>query len=121
MRNLWLASIFMLALAPFSVRAADLLMGIAEGVAEQASFADMQEKYQPLADYLGRVLKAKVFDREHFFYRKVTIERPLRMRFPVAVAERLQAIAWWDWSRAELEERVDDFLDMDQFLEKYSP
>lgn len=29
----------------------------------------------------GRVLKAKVFDREHFFYRKVTIERPLRMRF----------------------------------------
>jgi type I restriction enzyme M protein len=30
-----------------------------------------------------RILKAKVFDREHFFYRKVTIERPLRMRFQV--------------------------------------
>lgn len=29
----------------------------------------------------GRLLKAKVFDRENFFYRKVTIERPLRMRF----------------------------------------
>lgn len=29
----------------------------------------------------GRTLKAKVFDREHFFYRKVTIERPLRCRF----------------------------------------
>lgn len=60
MRNLWLASLFVLALAPFSVRAADLLMGIAEGVAEQTSFADLQEKYQPLADYLGRVLKTRV-------------------------------------------------------------
>lgn len=29
----------------------------------------------------GRVLKAKVFDRDHFFYRRITIERPLRMRF----------------------------------------
>lgn len=46
-------------LAP--VRAADtVLFGIAEGVAEQASFADMQDKYQGLADYLGRVLKRKV-------------------------------------------------------------
>ncbi|RYG99653.1 MAG: SAM-dependent DNA methyltransferase [Alphaproteobacteria bacterium] len=34
----------------------------------------------------GRVLKAKVFDCEHFFYRKVTIERPLRMRFQVTQA-----------------------------------
>jgi type I restriction enzyme M protein len=36
-----------------------------------------------------RTLKAKVFEREHFFYRKVTIERPLRCRFqatPEAVA-----------------------------------
>ena len=31
----------------------------------------------------GRVLKTKVFDNEHFFYRKVTIERPLRMKFQV--------------------------------------
>ncbi|MEI6738566.1 MAG: N-6 DNA methylase, partial [Pseudomonadota bacterium] len=28
-----------------------------------------------------RALKAKVLERDHFFYRKVTIERPLRMRF----------------------------------------
>ncbi|MYM71649.1 N-6 DNA methylase [Duganella sp. FT134W] len=33
----------------------------------------------------GRVLKAKVFNVEHFFYRKVTIERPLRTRFQVTV------------------------------------
>lgn len=36
-------------------------------------------------DATGRVLKAKVFEREHFFYRKVTIERPLRMRFQASV------------------------------------
>jgi type I restriction enzyme M protein len=32
-----------------------------------------------------RTLKAKIFDTSHFFYRKVTIERPLRMRFEVAL------------------------------------
>ncbi|AQV92527.1 hypothetical protein BJN34_01275 [Cupriavidus necator] len=32
-------------------------------------------------DATGRSLKAKVLDRKHFFYRKITIERPLRMRF----------------------------------------
>lgn len=32
-------------------------------------------------DASGRKLSAKVFDREHFYYRKVTIERPLRLRF----------------------------------------
>ena len=38
----------------------------------------------------GRMLKAQIFDREHFFYRKVTIERPLRMRFELT-AEKLAA------------------------------
>jgi type I restriction enzyme M protein len=41
----------------------------------------------------GRILKAKVLDHEHFLYRKVTIERPLRMRFqavPAAVAALLE-------------------------------
>jgi len=42
------------------VRAANMLMGIAEGVAEQTGFGEMQEKYQPLADYLARVLNNKV-------------------------------------------------------------
>lgn len=31
-----------------------------------------------------RALKSKVLPNEHFFYRKVTIERPLRLRFEVA-------------------------------------
>ena len=42
-------------------------------------------------DASGRVLKAKVFDREHFFYRKVTIERPLRLRLQ-ASAEAVAAL-----------------------------
>lgn len=36
------------------------LLGISEGVAEQASFSEMQDKYRTLAEYLGKVLKRKV-------------------------------------------------------------
>ncbi len=42
------------------VGAQSALFGIAEGVAEQASFAELQEKYQPLADHLGKVLKRRI-------------------------------------------------------------
>jgi phosphonate metabolism protein (transferase hexapeptide repeat family) len=45
--------------------------------------------------------------------------RPLRPRFPPDVAKRLLAIAWWDWSREQLEERFADFGDLAEFLEKY--
>lgn len=41
-------------------------------------------------DASKRVLKAKVLERDHFFYRKVTIERPLRMRFDIT-SDRLAA------------------------------
>lgn len=57
MRYVWL--IGFLALTP-AAQAANMLFGIAEGVAEQASFGDLQDKYQPLADHLGRVLNKKV-------------------------------------------------------------
>lgn len=45
-----------------------------------ADFQAMEWKENPEGK-TGRVLKAKVFDCKHFFYRKVTIERPLRTRF----------------------------------------
>jgi hypothetical protein len=45
--------------------------------------------------------------------------RTVRRRFPEAVAERLQAMAWWDWPREFIEERFHDFRDLDRFLEKY--
>ncbi len=47
--------------------------------------------------------------------------RPLRERFPRAIAERLQALAWWDWPHEKLKEALPDFrhLKVAAFLEKY--
>ncbi|MGB3329061.1 MAG: DapH/DapD/GlmU-related protein [Thermomicrobiales bacterium] len=47
--------------------------------------------------------------------------KPIRDRFPREVAARLQRIAWWDWTRDELEARFDDLLDLDTFLATYDP
>ncbi|MGF1553385.1 MAG: chloramphenicol acetyltransferase [Paracoccaceae bacterium] len=46
---------------------------------------------------------------------------PLRARFPDRVAERLMALAWWDWDHATLRARLDDFrsLPAEAFLERY--
>lgn len=35
--------------------------------------------------------------------------RPLRRRFADAIAERLLALAWWDWDHARLRGALDDF------------
>lgn len=59
MRQVLLVCAMALVSAASPARAADRLFGIAEGVAEQVSFGDLQDKYQPLADYLGRALKSK--------------------------------------------------------------
>lgn len=47
--------------------------------------------------------------------------RPIRERFARPIAERLQALSWWDWSHAALRAALDDFraLDVAEFLEKY--
>ena len=47
--------------------------------------------------------------------------RPLRERFSTGIAERLIALAWWDWDHATLRARLDDFraLPIATFLEKY--
>lgn len=50
----------------------------------------------------GRTLKAKVFEREHFFYRKVTVERPLRCHFQATI-EAVTAL-WADKAYAKLPE-----------------
>ena len=38
-----------------------------------------------------------------------------------AVAQRLQALAWWDWEHGRLHEALGDFraLDVEAFLEKH--
>jgi phosphonate metabolism protein (transferase hexapeptide repeat family) len=46
--------------------------------------------------------------------------RSLRRRFPEDVAEAITATAWWDWPRELLEERIDDFNDLETLLKKYA-
>jgi phosphonate metabolism protein (transferase hexapeptide repeat family) len=45
----------------------------------------------------------------------------LKLRFPVEVAARLAALAWWDWDHARLRRALPDFraLAVEAFLEKY--
>jgi phosphonate metabolism protein (transferase hexapeptide repeat family) len=47
--------------------------------------------------------------------------RKIGRRFPVDVAERLQAVAWWDWDHETLRDRLPDFrhLRIEEFLESY--
>jgi phosphonate metabolism protein (transferase hexapeptide repeat family) len=48
--------------------------------------------------------------------------RPIRPRFPGAIAERFQALAWWDWDHDRLRSALDDFraLSAEAFLEKHA-
>lgn len=47
--------------------------------------------------------------------------RIIRRRFPEEIAERLKALAWWDWEHAQLRVALDDFraLPVEAFLAKY--
>lgn len=47
--------------------------------------------------------------------------KPLRPRFPAAIAARLEALAWWDWPRERLFEAVPDMqaLEIADFLAKW--
>ncbi|WP_431029235.1 DapH/DapD/GlmU-related protein [Lysinibacillus sp. LZ02] len=46
--------------------------------------------------------------------------KKIKDRFPKEIAEKLQQIAWWDWSREQLEERFEELNDLDHFLETYA-
>ncbi|MDP4033790.1 MAG: chloramphenicol acetyltransferase [Pseudorhodobacter sp.] len=47
--------------------------------------------------------------------------KPLRARFAPQIAQRLLALAWWDWGHARLRTALPDFrtLQVEAFLEKY--
>tara|TARA_R110002020_G_scaffold22367_1_gene75273 strand:+ start:1027 stop:1641 length:615 start_codon:yes stop_codon:yes gene_type:complete len=47
--------------------------------------------------------------------------RTIKQRFSDAVASRLDALAWWDWSHDRLHQALPDFraLGIEAFLEKY--
>lgn len=49
--------------------------------------------------------------------------QPLRSRFELPLQQALLRIKWWDWSHAELTERLADFRKMDtpSFCQKYDP
>ncbi len=51
-----------------------------------------------------------------------TPAKPLRERQPRAIADRLIALAWWDWPHDDLRAALDDFRKMpaEAFLEKYN-
>jgi phosphonate metabolism protein (transferase hexapeptide repeat family) len=47
--------------------------------------------------------------------------RPIRRRFPEAVADRLARLAWWEWDHEKLRTALPDFrsLAVEDFLDKY--
>jgi phosphonate metabolism protein (transferase hexapeptide repeat family) len=46
--------------------------------------------------------------------------KPIRQRFPEEIAEKLELLAWWDWSHEIIKIRLPDFRgDVEGFLEKY--
>jgi phosphonate metabolism protein (transferase hexapeptide repeat family) len=45
----------------------------------------------------------------------------IRPRFPRAIADALEATAWWDWDHDTLTERLPEFKDLRGFLAKYAP
>ena len=50
-----------------------------------------------------------------------TPARPLRRRFPEAIADRLLAVGWWNWEHETLRKALPDFrtLPVEAFLERY--
>jgi len=45
----------------------------------------------------------------------------IRQRFARAIAQALEATAWWDWDHDTLTARLPDFKDLRGFLTKYAP
>ena len=47
--------------------------------------------------------------------------KPIRQRFPQAIADRLMRLGWWDWDHEKLHRALPDFrtLEIEAFLEKY--
>jgi hypothetical protein len=47
--------------------------------------------------------------------------QPIKARFSAPVAERLLALAWWDWDHSQLRAALEDFrsLPAEAFLERH--
>lgn len=44
----------------------------------------------------------------------------LKYRFSIDIIDKLEEIAWWNWSHEEIKERIDDLKDIRTFIYKYS-
>ncbi|MDP4992085.1 MAG: chloramphenicol acetyltransferase, partial [Marivita lacus] len=46
---------------------------------------------------------------------------PLRVRYAPGLADRMMALAWWDWPHERLRSALDDFrsLSAEEFLERF--
>ena len=45
--------------------------------------------------------------------------KPIRPRFPEAVWQCLDSIAWWNWEHTTIKERLHDFYDIRRFIDLY--
>lgn len=43
----------------------------------------------------------------------------IKKRFDDSIIEKIMSTKWWEWDRKTLEERLEDFLDLDRFLNNY--
>jgi hypothetical protein len=48
--------------------------------------------------------------------------KPVRLRLASDLADRVQALGWWDWDHQALRQALEDFraLPVEAFLEKYN-
>ena len=72
----------------------------------------------------GAIIAAKAVvtkDVEPYAVVAGTPAKFIKWRHPLAVADRLQALAWWDWPHDRLHDALPDFraLSAEAFLEKY--
>ena len=47
--------------------------------------------------------------------------RPMGYRFGPDTIAALERIQWWNWSDAELKERMEELKDVPRFIRKYDP
>lgn len=45
----------------------------------------------------------------------------VRRRFPPETAKRIEATEWWNWDHEALTERLEEFRNLDAFLQKHAP
>ncbi len=45
--------------------------------------------------------------------------KKINMRFPENLAEKIEKSKWWDWDYNTIKERLSDFRNIDNFVEKY--